>query len=141
MSITYIPLPLRRQVIARAQNCCEYCYMPDEATLAPHEPDHVIGEQHGGKTELDNLAFACFRCNRRKGSNIATIDPQTGLLTPIVNPRTDNWSDHFRLNQTVIEPVTSVGRGTASLLRFNDEQRVMLRAALIQQGRYQAPSP
>ncbi|MGZ3665455.1 MAG: HNH endonuclease [Ktedonobacterales bacterium] len=128
-------------MIARAQNCCEYCYMPDEATLAPHEPDHVIGEQHGGKTELDNLAFACFRCNRRKGSNIATIDPQTGLLTPIVNPRTDNWSDHFRLNQTVIEPVTSVGRGTASLLRFNDEQRVMLRAALIQQGRYQAPSP
>lgn len=141
MSITYIPLPLRRQVIVRAYSRCEYCCVSDEETLAPHEPDHVIGEQHGGKTDIDNLAFACFRCNRHKGPNIATIDPQTGLLTPLFNPRMDKWSDHFRLIQAVIEPLTGVGRGTATLLRFNDEQRVMLRAALIQQGRYHAPSP
>lgn len=126
MSITYIPLPLRRQVVARARNRWEYCYVPEEATLAPHEPDHVIGEQYGGKTELDDLAFACFRCNRRKGSNIATIDPQTGLLTPLFNPRTDRWNDHFYLNQAVIESITGVGRGTSTLLRFNDEQRVIL---------------
>lgn len=140
MSITYISLPMRRQVIARAQNRCEYCYVPEQATLAPHEPDHIIGEQHGGKTNMDNLAYACFRCNRCKGANIATLDPQTGLLTPLYNPRTDNWGEHFHLHQAVIDPLTDVGRDTATLLRFNDEQRVVLRAALIQQGRYISPS-
>jgi 5-methylcytosine-specific restriction endonuclease McrA len=51
---------MRRDVIARASGRCEYCGVPDEATLAPHEPDHIIGEQHGGATELNNLAYACF---------------------------------------------------------------------------------
>ena len=61
---------MRKAVVARAQSCCEYCRAPQDASLAPHEPDHVIGEQHGGQTTLDNLAYACFRCNRLKGPNI-----------------------------------------------------------------------
>ncbi|HXT34440.1 MAG TPA: HNH endonuclease signature motif containing protein [Chloroflexota bacterium] len=42
------------------------------ATLVPHEPDHILGEQHGGTTALENLAYACLRCNRLKGPHIAT---------------------------------------------------------------------
>ncbi|HEY7832984.1 MAG TPA: HNH endonuclease signature motif containing protein [Ktedonobacterales bacterium] len=80
---------MRRAVIARAHNRCEYCGVPEGATFTPHEPDHVIGEQHGGATALDNLAYACFRCNRFKGPNIATRDPQTNLLVVLYNPRTD----------------------------------------------------
>jgi len=135
MSETYISAALRRAVVERARNRCEYCGIPEDATLVPHEPDHVIGEQHGGKTDLDNLSNACFRCNRWKGPNIATLDPQTGLLTPLYNPRHDQWSDHFRLAGAIIEPLTPAGRGTAMLLRFNDEQRVALRAELVQQDR------
>ena len=26
------------------------------------QPDHIIAEQHGGATDLVNLAFACFHC-------------------------------------------------------------------------------
>jgi HNH endonuclease len=139
MSGTYISAAMRRKVIARAHGCCEYCGIPEGMTLAPHEPDHVIGEQHGGSTGLDNLACACFRCNRFKGPNIATLDPQTGALTPLFNPRADHWSEHFRLDEAVIEPLTPVGRGTAMFLRLNDEQRIALRAELIRQGRYSAP--
>src|SRR5689334_13094359 len=139
MSNTRILAAMRRAVIERANHCCEYCGTPESATLAPHEPDHVVGEQHGGRTDLDNLALACFRCNRFKGPNIATLDPQTATLTPLYNPRGDHWHEHFKLVGGVIEAVTPIGRGTVTLLRFNDEQRVALRMELLRQGRYTAP--
>ena len=48
---TYIPVELRRQFYERAKGCCEYCLIPDVATFAPHEIDHIIAEKHGGRTE------------------------------------------------------------------------------------------
>lgn len=140
MSETYIPVALRREVVARAGHCCEYCGVSDTVTTVRHEPDHVIGEQHGGTTTLDNLAYACFRCNRFKGPNIATRDPASGEVIPLFNPRTDHWSEHFRLRGVMIEPLTNIGRGTVALLRLNDEQRVALRASLLEQGSYSPPS-
>jgi len=132
---------MRRTVAERARHCCEYCGLSDGATLAPHEPDHIIGEQHGGSTTLDNLAYACFRCNRFKGLNIATRDPQMGDLVALFDPRSDRWSMHFALADAEIIPLTPIGRGTVLLLRFNDEQRVLLRTELLRQGRYNPPSP
>lgn len=139
MSGTHIPVAMRRAVAERAHHCCEYCGIVDDATLAPHEPDHIIGEQHGGSTDLDNLAYACFRCNRNKGPNIATRDPQTNIITPLFNPRADRWSEHFSLAGARIEPLTAIGRGTCLLLRFNDEQRLALRAELLRQNRFSPP--
>ena len=46
---------LRRVVIARADECCEYCLMPEWALLAGCEIDHVISRKHGGITDLSNL--------------------------------------------------------------------------------------
>lgn len=135
-----VSVALRRAVAERAQHCCEYCGIAEDAVLAPHEPDHIIGEQHGGATSLLNLAYACFRCNRYKGPNIATQDPLTGHLVPLFNPRAERWSEHFQLDGAVIVSLTPVGRGTALLLRFNDEQRVLLRAELLRQGRYRPPT-
>jgi len=123
----------------RAQHQCEYCGIPDDATLVPHEPDHIIGTQHGGETSLANLAYACFRCNRYKGPNIATRDPQTQQTIPLFTPRTDRWSTHFALNGATISALTAVGRGTAMLLRFNDEERVALRQELLRQDRFSLP--
>ena len=139
MSATRIPATLRRAIARRARGRCEYCGIPEDATLAPHEPDHVIGEQHGGATTLENLALACFRCNRLKGPNIATHDPRSGALVPLYHPCRDRWAEHFQLERALIVPLTPVGRGTAALLRLNDEQRIMLRRALIEQKRYLPP--
>jgi hypothetical protein len=141
VSVATITAALRHAVAERAGHCCEYCGLSDEATLAPHEPDHIIGEQHGGETALDNLAYACFRCNRFKGPNLATRDPQTGEVVVLFNPRAERWSAHFELAGAEIIPLTPVGRGTVFLLRMNDEQRLLLRAELLRQGRYRPPSP
>lgn len=127
---------LRRAVVARAQSCCEYCGLPEGVLALPHEPDHVVATQHGGKTRLDNLAYTCFRCNRLKGPNIASLDPTTGLVTPLFNPRSDLWTAHFAWNGAVIVALTPVGRATIGLLRLNDTERVTLRGSLMRQGRY-----
>ena len=143
MSEAHIPAALRRDVIARARNPCEYCGMPDDATLVSHEVDHVVAERHGGKTDRDNLAYSCFRCNRLKGTDLTSIDPQTGKITRLFDPRADKWQRHYRLagsDNAIIEPLTAVGRTTAQFLRFNDIEWIMLRAELQRQGRYAAPA-
>ena len=126
----------RAAVIARAARCCEYCGLADDIVLIKHQPDHIIATRHGGQTTLENLAYACYACNHQKGSDIATIDPATGLITRLYHPRQDLWKDHFRWNEWKIESLTAVGRATAALLRFNDSQRVATRANLAHQGRF-----
>ena len=96
--MTYIPIALRRLVSQRAGYRYEYCLLPEEFASFPHEPDHVLPVKHSGATTADNLALACFWCNRLKGSDLAALDPQTGQVTPLFNPRLQQWMEHFRLN-------------------------------------------
>ncbi|HET7089168.1 MAG TPA: HNH endonuclease signature motif containing protein [Anaerolineae bacterium] len=124
-----IPATLRAAVVERAGERCEYCHKP-QISFYPHEVDHVVAVKHGGETTLDNLAFACFQCNRYKGSDLASIDPQSGAITPLFNPRTQHWADHFRLDGATIVPLTSEGRATVFLLRLNDPERIQERAVL-----------
>lgn len=130
---------LRREIRERAGGHCEYCFMPDGEPLYPHEPDHIIALKHQGETISANLAYACFECNRAKGSDIASLDPATGALTPLFNPRTQVWLEHFHFNGPVIEPLTAVGRVTAFLLHFNVPTRVTIRATLLGEGHYPHP--
>ena len=64
---------------------------------------------------------------------------QRATLTALFHPRTANWTDHFRLQGAEIEPLTAVGRATVALLRFNDAERVTIRANLLDRGRYRPP--
>jgi len=127
---------LRRLVADRAGGKCEYCLMPQSASAFDHEPDHIIPIQHGGETKADNLALACLRCNRRKGPNVGSFDPQTGLLVPFFNPRAHTWKKHFRLDGAIIQPLTPEARVTVKILQLNDEQRVEERERLIVLGLY-----
>jgi hypothetical protein len=127
---------LRREVRERARERCEYCLLSESQAFFPHEPDHLIALKHGGETTLMNLAWACFDCNRFKGSDIASIDAVRGELVPLFNPRTQRWSEHFRLNGGQIIPLTSVGRVTEKLLRLNLRSRVEVRERLAAVGLY-----
>lgn len=119
-----IPARLRRLVRQRASARCEYCLLPEELAFQEHEPDHVIAIQHDGKTDASNLALACFLCNRYKGPNIGSFDPNTGKLTSFFNPRKHLWSEHFEWDGPIIRPLTPEGRVTAKIFRFNDPDRV-----------------
>ncbi len=123
MSVTYIPVALRRLVEERAHRCCEYCQLPAGVAFFPHEVDHVIAEKHGGATEEGNLAYTCWRCNRYKGSDLGSFDPQTGAFSFLFNPRTGQWTEHFKFVETTIIGLTSEGRTTSKLLQLNSDER------------------
>jgi len=119
----------RAAVRARALSRCEYCLVSEASIdLSVFHVEHVIAYQHGGGDEISNLAWACARCNHYKGPNIASIDPDSGQLVALFNPRKDSWPDHFELRNTFIVGLTPVGRVTARLLEMNAESRRLLRA-------------
>jgi 5-methylcytosine-specific restriction endonuclease McrA len=104
MNRVRISAALRRQVRERANGRCEYCLLAEVKAFFPHEPDHIIAQKHGGQSVLQNLALACFDCNRFKGPDIASIDPVSGRLTPIFNPRINRWPEHFQAEKGRIVP-------------------------------------
>ena len=122
--------------MARADGRCEYCKFPSVASFLSFEIEHIIAEKHGGLTSLENLALSCPFCNRAKGSDLASIDPETGALTPFFNPRTQSWREHCRLDGSSIVPSTAVGRVTATILQFNHPDRLLERDQLIRIGLY-----
>jgi 5-methylcytosine-specific restriction endonuclease McrA len=121
---------LREVVRSRAAGRCEYCRISERFTLAVHEIDHVIALKHGGQTVKENPAFCCCLCNRYKGSDIASMDPQTGLLTPLFHPRFDRWEDRFECVDGEIGALTDKGRVTVLLLGMNRAARIRERQAL-----------
>ncbi len=93
-------------------------------------------QKHRGPTHEENLAWACYLCNLLKGSDIASVDIQSGQIVRLFNPRSDQWADHFRLQEGQIVPLTPVGRVTEYLLQFNQPQTVQERRWLVEARRY-----
>jgi hypothetical protein len=114
----------RAEVAHRAEYRCEYCLIHENDVGFPHQIDHVVSRKHGGSSDFDNLAYACVLCNRRKGTDIASIDPKTAEAVRLFHPRRDRWTDHFRLHGGVIEPLTDIGIATVRFLRLNAAERI-----------------
>jgi len=131
-----VPAALRRRVIERAADRCEYCRFPQDASFLAFEVEHIVAEKHGGATTADNLALACPFCNRHKGTDLGSLDPETGRLTPLFNPRSQSWDEHFELDGPLITPRTAVGRATVAILRLNHTDRLLERGSLIRTGRF-----
>lgn len=127
---------LRDQVHQRARDRCEYCLIHEDDSYVRHQLDHITAVRHGGETTLQNLALACLLCNRYKGSDVAALDPSTGDVVRLFDPRQQRWHDHFTLQGALIIPLTPTGRVTASLLRFNAPERAIERRELLRAGRY-----
>lgn len=125
---------LRQLVWERADNRCEYCRLPEFLAAHKHEPDHIVARQHGGDSSAENLACACMRCNRRKGTNVGSFDPLTGVLVPFFNPRTQQWSNHFKVDGIEILSLTPEARVTVKILDLNMEDRLREREIMLQAG-------
>jgi HNH endonuclease len=123
------------QVRARAGYRCEYCHIPDAVHPLPFEIEHVIPQQHGGRTSLENLAHSCLQDNRHKGPNLAGIDRQSSRtkLVRLFNPRTHKWPFHFHWDGGRIVGRTAIGRVTVTVLAINEPERVALRVELIRE--------
>ena len=126
---------LRQTIADRANLLCEYCLIAEADTFYGCEVDHIISLKHGGSSEPENLAYACALCNRAKGSDVGSISA-SGEFTRFFNPRTDQWVEHFRLEQAAISPMTAIGEVTVRILGFNDSSRLHEREEMVRFGKY-----
>jgi hypothetical protein len=124
---------IRNLVWQRAGERCEYCRLPQESVDVTFHVDHITAKQHIDEIVDDPnlLALACNRCNLHKGTNLSSIDPDSGDLVSLFHPRNDAWGDHFDLQGAEIVGITPTGRATARLLQMNAKRRLQLRANLI----------
>ena len=125
---------LRRLVIARASERCEYCGLAQAGQEATFHIDHITPVAAGGETGADNLALACVSCSLRKSAKQTALDPETNGEVPLFNPRRHRWDVHFRWNGAQLIGRTAVGRVTIVVLEINTADRVLLRQALIDEG-------
>ncbi len=133
-----IPRESQAYVRRRARYLCEYCYTAEQWQYVPFTVDHVLPLAQGGTDALDNLALACFPCNRRKASRLMAIDPTAGEVVPLFNPRRHMWSEHFisSTDGLYIIGLTPIGRATLATLGLNRERVVNIRAADVAVGRH-----
>lgn len=106
----------RDLVRRRANNHREHCLLPQEHGELAHHIEHFVSQQHSGRDDIANLALACQRCNLHKGPNLTGIDPFTGEVVGLFNPRRERWEDHFSFHGTHIMGITPTGRATVTCL-------------------------
>jgi hypothetical protein len=135
---TKLPPELREQVRKRAEYLCEYCHTSERWQYVRFTLDHVVPVREGGDETLENLALACFHCNRRKSNKQAAIDPQSGVVVSLFNPRTELWYEHFSWSTDglLVLAQTPVGRATVALLELNRERILKIRRADVEVGRH-----
>ena len=137
--MTKIPAALRRWVIQRANNRCEYCGISQIGQVATFHIDHVIPVVAGGETTAENLALACVSCSLRKGARQQLEDLETGEVVYIFNPRQQRWNAHFAWNGVEAIGLTAIGRATLQALDLNRLTMFAIRAEEELRGRHPPP--
>lgn len=92
------------------------------------EHKHIIP---GAGDDLRNLCLSCASCNLSKAKATSAVDPATGEIAPLFNPREQRWDEHFRWTHSgmVVEGLSPVGR-----LRMNRPRIVGARAVWVRAG-------
>jgi hypothetical protein len=82
---------------------------------------------HGGDSPV-NLCLACSSCNLSKATAVSANDPQTDGDTPLFNPRTQLWQDHFQWVDGGLRLRGKTATGRATILRLKMNQVRLIRA-------------
>jgi hypothetical protein len=65
------------------------------------------------------------------------VDPETGAVQPLFNPRTQVWSEHFAwsTDATLVIGKTPIGRATVVSLHLSDDpDAIVVRSAWVAAG-------
>ncbi len=121
----------------RAGYRCEYCRVSQSDFLIGFHVDHIRSLKHGGSSSLENLALACSDCNAHKGTDLGTfLGNDHTSFTRFFNPRMDVWEDHFETEAGAIYSKTEVAEATIRIFQFNEIDRVIVRQAEADAGRF-----
>ena len=140
MSRRKIPEDRQERVLQRSRYLCEYCHASEQWQYVRFTVDHVVPIALGGTDNFENLALACFHCNRQKADRI-DINAESGESIPLFNPRKDSWQDHFiwSVDGLSIVGLTPTGNATIEALTLNRERVKNIRSADREIGRHPPP--
>jgi HNH endonuclease len=129
----YISSASRQLVFERANRYCEYCKCPADYSTEPFSVEHIVPLAKNGLNDFTNLALSCLGCNYNKSTKTEFFEPISQSLSPLFNPRTMDWHEHFLWDETLtlIIGKTTIGRSTTLALKLNRQQLKNLRRALI----------
>jgi hypothetical protein len=132
---------LRHRVARQAQFRCGYCQTQEIVSGVPLTIEHITPKMRGGEDVEANLWLSCRLCNETKGAQIEAIDPETGAVVPLFNPRSDEWNIHFAwvTEGIAVLGLTPVGRATIGALDLNSQFRRASRTLWVEAG-YHPPS-
>lgn len=106
---------IKTEVRKRANFACEYCGITEIESGGELTIDHFQPQSADGGDQLENLVYACFRCNLYK-SDYWTTDEHTQVF----NPRTEAFDEHFWLSASgKIYAITEKAWLTIKILRLN----------------------
>lgn len=107
----------REEVRERFAARCGYCGVHEESVGATLTLDHHRPQSRGGTDEIENLVYACPRCNEHKGLYWHDSDPPHVRL---LHPGLDDLSLHLREDQSGrLTGVTPEGAFFIEKLRLN----------------------
>jgi hypothetical protein len=120
---------IKERVRQRAKNRCEYCLSRQEYVLGRLQIDHIQPVAKGGTNNEDNLCLACELCNQYKWTQTEGLDPDSGKVVSLFNPRNQKWKEHFTWNVNGAEIIgtTDCGRATIEALRLNNNLAIIVR--------------
>lgn len=116
---------------------CAHCHTAEQWQYVAFNIDHVVPLVAGGADTPDNVALACFHCNRRKsGHMVATLEAMPDV--PLFDPRRHVWTQPFAWapDGERIVGRTAIGRVTVDLLAMNRDRVIAIRRADIAVGRH-----
>jgi len=127
---TYVSESLRHRIDEADRRRCCYCLTAEANSGTRLTCDHITPVSKGGETTFENVCLACSACNEHKSNTTHAVDPISGEIVSLFNPRTERWSDHFAwsTDATRVEGRSPVGRATVTALRLNHPLIVTVRA-------------
>ncbi|WP_437853441.1 HNH endonuclease [Sorangium sp. So ce363] len=92
---TYVSELLRSRIEEADRRRCQYCLTSEANSGIPLTCDQITPVSKGGPTSFENVCLACRPCNEFKAGATESVDPLTGDVVPVFNPRLHRWSEHF----------------------------------------------
>src|SRR5688572_3141771 len=106
----------RREIVRRANGCCEYCLSQARFSTQAFSVEHIFPRSRGGQSSLENLGLSCPGCNTHKYNKTHSPDPLALEVAPLFHPRQQKWTDHFMwsLDYSKVVGITPTGRATVA---------------------------
>jgi hypothetical protein len=122
--------PLFEAVRQRYRRPCGYCGVTEIAVGSELTLDHYRPRAAGGSDELDNLVYACIKCNQYK-SDYWPDDADLAQGRRLLHPGIDDASPHLIKDETTgrLHGLTPTGVFQITVLRLNRPQLVAHRLA------------